>query len=63
MKTCSSAKKRFKISGTGKVMFAKAGRRHGMSKRPQSMLRDSRGTHAMTRADAANVKKYLMPNG
>ena len=30
LKTKSSAKKRFKISATGKVMMAQAGKRHGM---------------------------------
>ena len=30
LKTKSSAKKRFKISATGKVMMAQAGNRHGM---------------------------------
>ena len=33
MKTKSSAKKRFKVSATGKVMAAQAGKRHGMIKR------------------------------
>jgi len=33
MKTKSAAKKRFKITGTGKVMYAQAGKRHGMIKR------------------------------
>ena len=32
LKTKSSAKKRFKISATGKVMTAQAGKRHGMIK-------------------------------
>ena len=30
MKTKSSAKKRFKVTATGKVMAAQAGKRHGM---------------------------------
>ena len=33
MKTKSGVKKRFKITGTGKVMAAQAGKRHGMIKR------------------------------
>ena len=36
MKTKSSAKKRFKVTGTGKVMAAQAGKRHGMIKRSTS---------------------------
>ena len=33
MKTKSGAKKRFKITGSGKVMHAQQGKRHGMIKR------------------------------
>ena len=33
LKTKSGAKKRFKITGTGKVMFQQSGKRHGMIKR------------------------------
>ena len=44
MKTKSSAKKRFKVSATGKVMAAQAGKRHGMIKRTRKFIRDARGT-------------------
>ena len=30
MKTKSGAKKRFKVTGTGKVVYAQRGKRHGM---------------------------------
>ena len=33
LKTKSGAKKRFKITGTGKVVYAQRGKRHGMIKR------------------------------
>ena len=33
LKTKSGAKKRFKVTATGKVMAAHAGKRHGMIKR------------------------------
>ena len=33
LKTKSGAKKRFKITGTGKVVYAHQGKRHGMIKR------------------------------
>jgi large subunit ribosomal protein L35 len=61
LKTKSGAKKRFKVTATGKILFAKAGRRHGMSKRPQSMLRDSRGMHVMNASDVARVKRHMLP--
>ncbi len=42
MKTKSAAKKRFKITGTGKVLAAAAGKRHGMIKRSNKFIRDAR---------------------
>lgn len=63
MKTKSGAKKRFKITGTGKVLYAQSGKRHGMIKRTNAQIRDHRGTTAMFEGDADRVKKYWMPNG
>lgn len=62
MKTKSSAKKRFKITASGKVKAGQAGKRHGMIKRSNSFLRDARGTTVLCDADARIVKKFL-PNG
>ena len=62
MKTKSGAKKRFKITGTGKVMYAQAGKRHGMIKRTTKQIRNLRGTTTLFEGDAANVKKYFLPN-
>ena len=61
-KTKSGAKKRFKITGTGKVMYAQAGKRHGMIKRTTKQIRNLRGTTTLFEGDAANVKKYFLPN-
>ena len=44
LKTKSGAKKRFKITATGKVLAAHAGKRHGMIKRTKKQIRDHRGT-------------------
>ncbi len=44
LKTKSGAKKRFKVTGTGKVMAAHAGKRHGMIKRTKKQIRQLRGT-------------------
>jgi len=63
LKTKSGAKKRFKITGTGKVMYAQAGKRHGMIKRTKKQIRNLRGTTAMFATDAYNVKKFFLPNG
>ena len=62
MKTKSAAKKRFKITGTGKVLSAAAGKRHGMIKRTIKFIRDARGTSVLSDADAKIVKKYMPYN-
>jgi large subunit ribosomal protein L35 len=63
LKTKSGAKKRFKITGTGKVVAGQAGKRHGMIKRTKKQLRNQRGTTILFEGDARNVKKYFLPNG
>jgi large subunit ribosomal protein L35 len=63
MKTKSGAKKRFKITGTGKVMSAHAGKRHGMIKRTNAQIRHHRGTRVMFKTDGEVVKKNWLPNG
>ena len=63
MKTKSGAKKRFKITATGKVMYAQSGKRHGMIKRSNKQIREHRGTTALFETDAYNVKRYFLPNG
>jgi large subunit ribosomal protein L35 len=63
MKTKSGAKKRFKVTGTGKVMAAHAGKRHGMIKRTTKQIRHHRGTRTLFETDGYNVKKYFLPNG
>ncbi len=62
MKTKSSAKKRFKITATGKVKVAAAGKQHGMIKRSNKFLRNARGTMVLSNPDARIIKKML-PNG
>ena len=59
MKTKSSAKKRFKISATGKVLAAQAGKRHGMIKRTKKFIRDARGTTVLSDQDAKIIKSYM----
>ena len=63
IKTKSGAKKRFKITGTGKVLFAQSGKRHGMIKRPTKTIREHRGTAVLVKTDGDNIKKYWLPNG
>ena len=58
MKTKSSAKKRFKVTATGRVIAAQAGKRHGMIKRTKKFIRDARGTTTLSEPDAKIVKGY-----
>ena len=62
MKTKSSAKKRFKITATGKVKVQQAGKQHGMIKRSNKFIRQARGTTVMSAPDARLAKKF-MPYG
>ena len=59
MKTKSGAKKRFKMTATGKVLTAQAGKRHGMIKRTSKFIRKARGTTTMSAPDAKIVKGYM----
>ncbi len=63
LKTKSGAKKRFKITGTGKVVAAQAGKRHGMIKRTNKQIRNNRGTTTLFEGDARNIKQFFLPNG
>jgi large subunit ribosomal protein L35 len=63
MKTKSSAKKRFKITASGKVVAAAAGKRHGMIKRTNKFIRDARGTMVLAEPDGKKVIKNYLPNG
>ncbi len=59
MKTKSSAKKRFKISATGKVIAGQAGKQHGMIKRTKKFIRNARGTTTLSAPDAKIIKGFM----
>jgi len=63
MKTQSSAKKRFKLTASGKVKFKPANKRHGLVNRPKKMKRHSRRNEVMHPSDAKNVIRFFLPNG
>ena len=63
IKTKSGAKKRFKITAGGKVLFQQSRKRHGMIKRTTKAIRQLRGTKVMFKTDGDNIKKYFLPNG
>ena len=59
MKTKASAKKRFKVTATGRVKVAQAGKRHGMIKRTRKFIRNARGTTVLCKADEGIVKQFM----
>ena len=59
MKTKSSAKKRFKVTATGRFKVQQAGKRHGMIKRTNKFIRDARGTMVVAKPDEQLVRQYL----
>jgi large subunit ribosomal protein L35 len=61
LKTKSGVKKRFKVTGSGKVKAQAAGKRHGMIKRTAKFVRDARGTMVLSDPDIKRVKQF-MPN-
>lgn len=61
LKTKSGAKKRFRLTGTGKVVMNHAYKRHMLRRRSQSMKRKARGTTIMCDADAKIIKRNFLP--
>ena len=58
-KTHSSSKKRFKVTGTGKVMRAQAFRRHILSKRPTKRMRHLRHNVAASEQNRKVIRKMI----
>ncbi len=61
MKTKSGAKKRFKVTGTGKVVAKSAHMRHMLTNKPKSMKRKARKTFVMAEVDARIIRENFMP--
>ena len=59
MKTKSGAKKRFKVTAGGKVVYKQAHTRHRLISKPQQMKRKARGTAILNDADAKIVLGWL----
>ena len=59
MKTKSSCKKRFKVTATGRILTAQAGKRHGMIKRHKKFIRNARGTTVMSAPDEKIIKSMM----
>ena len=58
-KTHSGAKKRFRVTGSGKVMREQANRRHLFEHKPSTRTRRLAQDEVVSPADLKNVKKLL----
>jgi large subunit ribosomal protein L35 len=59
MKTHSGAKKRFKVSGSGKLLREQSNRRHLLEGKPTTRTRRLAADAAVSPADAKKVKRML----
>jgi large subunit ribosomal protein L35 len=62
LKTKSSAKRRFKMTATGKIKRKKANLRHILTKHSRNTKRGLRKSGLVDKADAPNIKR-MMPYG
>ena len=62
MKTNKSAKKRFRVSGSGRVRRSKAGGNHLMQEKSRKRIRRARNNDMVDKAFEAKVKR-LIPYG
>ena len=58
-KTHSGAKKRFKVTGTGKITHEQANRRHLMESKSSKRTRRLEGDKVLAPGDTKKVKKLL----
>ncbi len=62
LKTKSSIKKRCARSGSGKIKFKPAGKRHGMSKRTNKFVRNTKKSGMLASGDARLIDHMLPYN-
>ena len=58
-KTHSGAKKRFRVTGNGKILRQKAGRRHLLEGKPSTLTRRLDGVTEVDKADVKRVRRLL----
>jgi large subunit ribosomal protein L35 len=58
-KTHSGMKKRVKVTGSGKLLTERAGKRHLLERKSSRLTRRLSGTTEVAPADAPRVKKLL----
>jgi large subunit ribosomal protein L35 len=58
-KTHSGASKRFRVTGSGKILREKTGKRHNLEKKSSRVTRRMTGTTELAKADVKTAKKLL----
>jgi large subunit ribosomal protein L35 len=58
-KTHSGIKKRVKVTGSGKLLSERAGKRHRLERKSSTLTRRLSGTTEIADVDAPRVKKLL----
>ncbi|MDR3202217.1 MAG: 50S ribosomal protein L35 [Bifidobacteriaceae bacterium] len=58
-KTHSGAKKRFRITGTGKIMHQQPGMRHNLESKPSRLTRRLSTDAVLARAEVKRARKLL----
>ena len=58
-KSHSGMSKRIKVSGSGKLLRQRAGRRHYLEHKPSTLTRHLEGTVEVAPADAKRVRRLL----
>lgn len=58
-KTHSGAKKRFKVTGTGKIKKQQAGMRHNLEVKSGKKKRDLNNDQVIAKSDVRGIKKLL----
>jgi large subunit ribosomal protein L35 len=59
MKTDTGAKKRFKVTGTGKILRRRAFRAHILEKKPSTRTRRLKGEIEVHSSDRKEIKRLL----
>ncbi len=59
MKTHSGAKKRFRVTGTGKIMREQAGGRHLLEHKSSKKMRSIASDLELSKPDTKKIKKLL----
>ncbi|HXR71964.1 50S ribosomal protein L35 [Actinocrinis sp.] len=58
-KTHSGSKKRFRITGTGKIKRGQTGKRHNLEHKPSTYTRRITGEVVLAPADTKKIKRLL----